>query len=100
MARWERLALDLPDDFPVKSADELHAHLSDSDPGRPKTVEWKEWGTALNGCVYRFIGCDDANEKAVASLRISDSPTQPERTRQENWLFTFYTYGLSCLEGS
>jgi hypothetical protein len=98
MARWERIDLDLPDDFPVASADELHVHLSDDRPGRTETVEWKEWATALNGCVYRFLGCDEALEDVVASLATSDSPPQQERTRQENLLFTFYAFGFSSLE--
>lgn len=97
MARWERIDLNLPDDFPVASADQLHAHLSDDRPGRTETVEWKEWATALNGCVYRFLGCDEALD-VVASLSASDSPPQLERTRQENLLFNFYTHGRSSLE--
>jgi hypothetical protein len=98
MVRWERMDLDLPDDFPVPAADALHAHLSDNRPGRTEMIEWKEWATALNGCVYRYVGCDEALEQAVASLEESDSPPQPERTRQENVLFSFYTLGFSSIE--
>jgi hypothetical protein len=97
--RWERFDLDFPDDFPVTSIDALHAHLSDRQPNTsPKPAEWSEWATALNGVAYRFIACDEAAAQTIVSLSASDSPPQPERARQENNLFSFYTMGLSILE--
>jgi hypothetical protein len=98
MTRWDRFDLDLPPDFPVATVDSLHAYLSDRDPNSPRATEWKEWSTGLNGLVYRFLACHEDGEAAVASLRASNAPPQPERYRQERDLFRFYFEGLSALE--
>ena len=97
MQRWERFDLEFADDFPVARIEAMHAHLSPETSG-PRSVEWVEWATALNGLAFRFIGCDEAGKTAIASLAASVSPPQPERLRQENNLFSFYAFGLSCLE--
>lgn len=97
MQRWERFDLEFADDFPVARIEAIHAHLSPDTSGS-RSVEWVEWATALNGLAFRFIGCDKASKAAIASLATSVSPPQPERLRQENSLFSFYAFGLSCLE--
>jgi hypothetical protein len=96
--RWDRFDLDFPPDFPVPSTDALHGHLSDRNPQASQTPEWQEWAMGLNGLVYRFLGCDGHGQAAIASLRASFSPPQPERQRQESALFGFFYEGLSCLE--
>jgi hypothetical protein len=89
--------LDLPDDYPVAEAEGLHAHVS-RDEQTTKTIEWKEWSNGLNGLMYRFLACDEHGTRAIASLRESTSPAQPERYLQEKWLFAFFFEGLSALE--
>jgi hypothetical protein len=96
--RWERFDLEFPADFPVLSLDSLHARLSDRDADATKTAEWQEWALGLNGLVYRFLACDEHGANAIASLRATASPPQPERKRQELALFGFFYDGLSCLE--
>jgi hypothetical protein len=98
MTHSERFDLDFPDDYPVAALQSIHAHVSDGTPTPTETTEWKEWASALNGLMYRFLAFSRHHEKVSASLTDSPSPPQPERYRQEKWLFAFFFEGLSSLE--
>lgn len=98
MIHITRFDLDMPDDFPVGAFEDLHASVSDRDPKANEHPAWEEWGSAVNGILYRFRACDEHGKAAIASLRESVSPPQPERYNQERWLFEFFFEGLSCIE--
>jgi hypothetical protein len=98
VTRWERMQLDMPDDFPVDALESLHHYLSDRREGQPQSESWKEWSTGLNGLVFRFLACHEAAASVVHSLETDNTPPMPERYHQERDLFAFFFQGLSALE--
>jgi len=98
MTHSDRFDLTFPDDYPAAGLASIHVHLSERTPTATETTEWKEWSSALNGVMYRFLAFSEHHEKLAASLTDSPSPPQPERYRQEKWLFAFFFEGLSSLE--
>ena len=94
----ERFNLDFPDDFPVAAVEAIHGHVTDRDQHAPEAIEWKEWASAMNGVMFRFLACSEHGVKAMDSLRRSTAPPPLERLDQEKWLFGFFFEGLSSLE--
>jgi len=90
------VGLEVPDDFPQKPFDAVHARVNSS----PRdAVAMFEYGGAWNAVVYRFVSCARSAETFANSFRTAGpAPAQPERFIQEDALFGFFVNGLSVIE--
>jgi len=90
------VGLEVPDDFPQKPYDAVHARVNSS----PRDAVAKfEYGGAWNAVVYRFVSCARSAETFANSFRTAGpAPAQPERFIQEDALFGFFVNGLSVIE--
>src|SRR5208337_614516 len=90
------VGLEVPDDFPQKPFDAVHARVNSS----PRDAVAKfEYGGAWNAVVYRFVSCARSAETFANSFRTAGpAPAQPERFIQEDALFGFFVNGLSVIE--
>jgi hypothetical protein len=88
--------LEVPDDFPQKHYDAVHARVTSSPRGDEARFHY---GGAWNAVLYRFVSCARSDETFADSVRIAGSmPYPPQRFIQEDALFGFFVNGLSVIE--
>ena len=88
--------LEVPDDFPQKPYDAVHARVNSSP--RDDKVRF-HYGGAWNAVLYRFVSCARSDETFANSVRTAGlTPGHPERFIQEDALFGFFVNGLSVIE--
>ena len=87
--------LEVPDDFPQKPYDAVHARVNSSP--RDDKVKF-HYGGAWSAVVYRFVSCARSDETFTNSFRTRSMPCPPERFIQEDALFGFFVNGLSVIE--
>ena len=88
--------LEVPDDFPQKPYDAVHARVNSSP--RDDKVRF-HYGGAWNAVLYRFVSCARSDETFANSVRTATlTPPFPERFIQEDALFGFFVNGLSVIE--
>ena len=88
--------LEVPDDFPQKHYDAVHARVTSSPRGDEAMFHY---GGAWNAVRYRFVSCARSDETFTNSFRTAGpAPAPPERFIQEDALFGFFVNGLSVIE--
>ena len=88
--------LEVPDDFPQKHYDAVHARVTSSPRGEEAMFHY---GGAWNAVLYRFVSCARSDETFANSVRTATlTPVRPERFIQEDALFGFFVNGLSVIE--
>lgn len=97
MAVVSTVGLEAPQDFPTSAYESVHrrvcAHVKDG------SSAWFEYAGAWNGVIYRFLSLAEHDLSFTDSFRrFGDSPSPPERYRQERELFGFFLNGLACVE--
>lgn len=95
-----RFGFDVPDDFPLRALEAIHARVSDGPHSIKEQNElvWREWAGGCNGALYRFASATRASDAWAESSAVSISPPMPERLEQEHQLFVFFASALSALE--
>jgi len=93
--KLKNVGMETPEFFPKETYESVHSRMV-SKKGKKA---WYQFAWSWNAVVYRFESCNEYNRAFTNSVqRYGNAPEQPEKYRQEKYLFNFFITGLSILE--
>jgi hypothetical protein len=95
--KLQNVGMKTPEFFPKEPYESIHERMVSKKDEEKEP--WKQFAWAWNAVVYRFESCNEYNKAFTNSVKkYGNSPEQPEKYKQEKYLFNFFVTGLSIIE--